>query len=61
MNNKAMEWISVKRYLPDEGEPVLCFTGNRKVMVCANRPLNDWFINKYSVTHWAYIVEPELA
>ncbi|PRY29826.1 uncharacterized protein DUF551 [Spirosoma oryzae] len=51
------KWISVSRGVPEEGEPFLYLTRNKKIMVCQNRPIDEWFIMKYAVTHWMYFPE----
>lgn len=48
-------WNCAVKTRPDAGKPFLYHTVNGKVMVCANRELDDWFIDKYSVTHWMYL------
>ncbi|GAB3783334.1 hypothetical protein GCM10028818_41140 [Spirosoma horti] len=52
-----MQWTNVNRGIPEQGEPFLYLTRNKKVMVCQNRTLDEWFINKYAVTHWMYLPE----
>ena len=51
---KETWWISVEDRLPDKWKTFIYLTWNWKVMVASNRILDDWFIRKYSVTHWTY-------
>lgn len=47
--------------MPDLGQSILYCTVNRKVMVCRNderTPFDEWFIRKYSATHWAPVELP---
>lgn len=56
-NKQINKWIKVEYELPSIGASFLYLTVNRKVMVCVNRSLDSWFINKYGVTHWMYVPE----
>lgn len=49
-----MEWIPISRGVPEPGQTFIYLTVKKKIMVCANLPLDEWFIHKYGVTHWAY-------
>ena len=51
-----MNWISIHDGRPLSRTPVVIWTKNNKFMV-THRKLDEWFIDKFSVTHWM-IVDP---
>lgn len=52
LDNLLPRFKTVKEPLPSEKVPVIYVTSNKKVGVLSNILFDEWFIRKFSVTHW---------
>lgn len=52
-----LAWMPLLVALPKPGSDVLLKTRNNKFMVLSHESVLDrWFVDKYGITHWKYIV-----
>ena len=60
LNHVINGWISVKDRLPErnEDQSFLLLTKNGKYLINTRTKIDDWFVNKYNITHWMYLPEP---